>query len=229
MGDNCNGIEYVGHYSKLQRAIKKVAEGRLQVKLLGDMFREGLFTRDIWSFEVKQANIRQHERTLNIRAMKLAMRTKAKDARKVLEVRNRTLFKVREEHLENNGRFELKKIEKEIKQSIAGELSQLEKKNKFKIEKYKKTQYPVRNKDHKARSMKEKNLSPVPQNLFDYKDLSVFGAPSDLPKKEKLKGVYNCNPNIILSEEEQKILERDPKFNLMRVVEQVEFNTELEP
>ena len=109
-----------------------------------------------------------------------------------------------------------------------GELTQLEKKNKKKIESYMKTQKPLLNKDNRERNKREPKLSPVPKNLSAYKDLSAFGPPSDLPKKEKLKGVYICDPNICLSDEELRVLERDPKYSLMLQVDRVEFDTELE-
>ena len=81
---------------------------------------------------------------------------------------------------------------------------------------------------NKSGTKKNLKISPVPQNLSDYGDLPIFKNPAALPGKEELKGPYICNPTIKLSGEERKILERDPKFSLMKRVEDRDFNTELE-
>ena len=68
----------------------------------------------------------------------------------------------------------------------------------------------------------------APKCLSEYKDLCIFVAPSDFPKKKSPLGPSVYDKNILQSKAERNILSKNPKFSVMYETGWVEFSLELE-
>ena len=56
-----DGVDYADTNDDLQRVMEKVTEAKSRVKLLDDMIKQDLCTRDIFSFALKQAKAPKDE------------------------------------------------------------------------------------------------------------------------------------------------------------------------
>ena len=154
------------------------------------------------------------------------MRAKTEDARIVYKRECAHMKSIKEEKLKQFGgrRFKLRRLVKQINEKIRPKAEKLADKNNKKISRYLINQAEERKKQNPNIFTETK----VPQRLEQYSSLPIFKRPGDLPDKKPPVGPYICDQKIILSDNEIKILSRDPKYSLMEEVNEQDFALEVE-
>ena len=203
-----SGKRHIRGEEDLTKTYKDISESKLRIWLLRSLMSRNLSTRDIYSFIRHKAELRSIVKSLDMRTMTEAMRTKSKDIkllladqydrRRKLEERIRlrsgqlalTLMKRKRRELRLNAHVEKKKIKYEIK-----------------IEHYLKCQTFTK---HQQRN------------------LSIFGRPKDLPRPVPPTGPYICEQKLEFSKDELQILNKDPKFSICKPLSKIKFLTEVE-
>ena len=104
------------------------------------------------------------------------------------------------------------------------------KKFERKIEHYREKQKltPVQEPVNDFGSLIGKTVTRVPRRLVEYTGLSIFGGTQALPKKEPTVGAFIGSKSLVFTEDEQLVLDKDPKFSVRTSVDIMDFKIELE-
>ena len=85
MSSNSDGVHCADIDDDLQRALERVSEAGARLRMLEDMKKQNLCTRDILSFVEKQTDLRQVNKKLDIGTIRQAMKAKTDDCKLAYE------------------------------------------------------------------------------------------------------------------------------------------------
>ena len=237
VADGSDGSEHIVLTEELQCEIEQlhrnIMKDESRAWLLRKLLDYKLTTRDIYSFTLNQAMLRQEDDIIDARTSKAAMGMKIKDIKRTI-CRSRIELRQKEELLLkalNNKTFIHRKKLKSIRSKIRDERQEIRESYNQKIRHYLGTQVKM---GQSATSMNG-DLSQVgtkptipPRYLGEYSTLSVFGSAEAMTTRQKPLGPFICSDTIKLTQAEQRLLSRDPKFSLRYEPEQTHFSTEIE-
>ena len=204
---------------QLEMTLDKLAVTETNIELFGTLMKLGLATNDVNSFIQKQTSHKKANDRPNFRVQRAAMRSKLDDAcaharylrrlRDTLRKRVLKKFSSRKSFcrrlLEDlNVKYKQRKQTEKIKMSKKIDRMR----DKSKLENVIRTAPPTT----------EGYLSDV--NLFSAQQNSISPQSPDLP--------FICDPKIVLSECEMKLLARGPKFMVREPLKTQDFELELE-
>ena len=222
--NNIAGIE-----NRLLEATMTVMRNELRIWLLRSLLERNLATRDIFHFAKNQGMLRQYNKIPDRRTIEIAMKVKIEDLRMVLLNSYKNKRKKKKDLLVelNHRTFKLRKKTVKINKLVQYE------QNKIKISYEKKIQHYLncqteRNNNLDMNSRGDFCPTKTPKKLMKYRNLPIFGKPSDLPEPEQTLGPYICDPDIVITEEERCILSKDPKFCISFNPDLMNFRTEVE-
>ena len=224
-----DGNDYSGTTSEIRKILFSISMAKAREWLLKQLLSKNLMTRDILSFAMKQSNLRLENKDLDRNTVKVAMRAKLVDVRLNLTRLLLALRQLKETLLDSLGgrTFKLRKIMTKLKTDPLRVWEKKMNQFKSKIEHYERKQKDIILSPQSKTSMRC-NDSGVPQRLSAYKDLTIFKDPKAFPKKQKPLGPFICDPRIALSDDEMKILCKQPKFSVMGEVLEADMLLETE-
>ena len=192
------------------------------------MLSRGLATRDVISFVRKQANLRLEIKTLDSQTVKAAMKAKLTD---IKINKSRLLSKLGSLKKILLAKFEGKTFKlRRYLNKIKTKPKELELKKiaafKKKLEHYETNQGDLTYVDKENR--RPNFNESIPKNLSAYRQLNIFKHPKDFPKKNDPLGPFICDLSIKLSDDELKVLSKQPKFSIMGDVSRVDMLLETE-
>ena len=205
-----------------------VMKNETRLWMLKSLLDRNLATNDIYSFVSGQAFLRDNDSTPDPDMTRIAMKAKIRDVKKSIRIHHRQR-RLHEEDLFRGLSYKSRTFRRKIKKirkTTNNERKLLKEKYEKKIEHLKGKQSNLEN----GETVCEAGASPtvVPNRLEAYQTLSIFGGPSDLPRPEKPVGPFICDQTISLTENELKILQRDPKFSVRSQTSKQKFTTEIE-
>ena len=210
------GSDYTGTESEIREILFSISSAKAREWLLKRMLSENLMTRDILSFVKNQAHLRLENKGLDVNTVKTSMKAKLVDVRKNKARLLCNLKRLKDKLLESLGgrTFKMRKTMMKLKKDPLRAWESKMKTYRQKIEHYKNKQKSLVIKKHFSKPT-NKNNCHIPQRLAAYDGLHVFRDPKDFPKKNKPLGPFICDAKIKLSEDELKILSKQPKFSIM--------------
>ena len=211
----------------LKQEYTRVMNEELKLNLLETLKKKGLTTRDIMSFAKNQADNRQYLKGLDKNVSRLAMTNKIKDCRMVVSRHIKRRNELKEEYLRRGGmKHQVRRIFRSTKREHCEALNLKKQKAEKKIEHLQKIQSELEKKY--INPVKKLEPTKPPERLKDFSELSIFGLPEALPRKQTSLGPYLCDKNIHLSEGELSVLSKDPKYSLLFECTEDDFETESE-
>ena len=216
---------------KLQELYVDNMENRTRKLLLDTMLNENLATRDIFSFGMKQAQIRLFEKNLDKETMKHAMESKIKDLRQAIKNTRREILWIEKLLRSRLGkRHKYKRCVKVMKKKIDRMREKRKETYRRKLEHYRSTQNEQRCGLRAGTDALERKFKPtmVSEKLLNYRELDIFKNPDQLPLPQRPLGPYICKKDIKLSDDEILILQKEPKFSIRKHVNKRDFQVETE-
>ena len=232
VGDNGTGT----YSDKLLDACNKITDDEALLNLFNNMRGKGLYTRDIFSFVEKQADLRILHRNIDKPTADHALSAKVRDVEETLKAYKNIKAQLKKEYLKEVGgrKYKLRKLMSRISKATNKRRNEKEKVFNNKLNHYQTQQDSTRGRNRMRNnsnaSTKEKPFVPtlVPERLKEYESLPIFGTPDMLPKKQDPVGPFICDDNIKLDSNETLLLCRDPKYSLMTECEDTEMSVEIE-
>ena len=222
---------FSGAISELLNASIEVMKNETRIWLLKSLMKKNLATRDIFSFAMKQANLRSINKTPDSLTIRRAMCIKLGDIKLSMTHSFEARRRARQNLLKQLGekKYILKKHIRNIKREVEEKRTITLEKYRKKIDHYTKTQSILLDNGQNKMGIK-KALVPTepPRSMSDFASLSIFGQPCDLPEPERPLGPFICDPRIVLSKDERLLLSRDPKYSVRTEVDELDFTVELE-
>ena len=218
--------------TELQELYVNLGENRSRKLLLETLNNEGLATRDIFSFVVKQAQQKVLTRDIDQATSEQAMKAKIGDLKKYIR-HIKIEIKKKEDHLrlalkgkKQTFRRAIKKMKKNASQCDEKKKQIYRKKLAHYRRKQIKKKDIVREGILKEEKVRNKIHSIVPKRFQQYRDLLIFKPPESFPIAENPLGPFVCDKSIKLSENELLVLKKDPKFSVRSQLKDEEFFVE---
>ena len=106
--------------AKLKEVHIKIMEEEERIRLLKNLRKKGLFTRDILAFIIKQSEKRLCDKSIDTLTAGRAMNSKIRDATRSLHQRRKECSQLKTQCLVNfgNKRYKLRRLVKNIKKNI---------------------------------------------------------------------------------------------------------------
>ena len=223
------GSDYTGTESEIREILFSISLAKAREWLLKRMLSENLMTRDILSFVKNQAHLRLENKDLDVNTIKISMKAKLVDVRHNKAKLLCHLRRLKDKLLESLGgrMFKMRKTMKKLKEDPLKTWESKMKTYRQKIEHYKRKQRSLDMKKYPLKSKKKKNVH-IPQRLAAYDSLHIFKDPKDFPKKNKPLGPFICDAQIKISDDELKILCKQPKFSIMGDIKRTDMLLESE-
>ena len=213
--------------SELEEYLHQIMQNESRIWLLRALIRENLSTRDVFSFAKKQAEMRVTIKDLDPATIRQAMMAKVRDLRATLRTQLNSKMKTEDRIRQTlkEEKYKLKYWLRKIRKPINEERNKIFKKYSKKID-----HYIVIQRGKECKQKRQEGIRPTicPSNLSQYKSLTIFGLPEDLPIPDPPIGPFVGDPTITLNKGERSLLSRDPKFSLMFPVDDMDFQIELE-
>ena len=220
----CNKDRHIKRTMKqLSELYEGISNDKLRIWLLRELLSRNLSTRDIFSFVEGQAKLRSDIKSLDLRTMTSAMRTKLLDIRRALERKINKSKELEKEYIGDEE--EVRKTRRVFKKMNKKAYQEKKKKYENKISHYNKKQKPS---TRFPRVEKQQKRTTVPANMKEYNNLPIFRTARDMPLPQKPVGPFICSKDIKLSDNEIKLLSKDPKYSVIKQSSRMEFLLELE-
>ena len=213
-----------GIWKHLNKLYTEISDDRLRIELFRELLSKDLATWDIFHFVEGQAGLRSVVKTLDTKTMTAAMRMKLLDIKKTLA--SRVTFSQELEKEAGLTQRDIKELKDNYKKKNSQRIGDKRNKYRLKVNHYLKKQN--KRKEILEHEKKEFRCSKVPENMQEFKDISIFKTPKDLPEPCPPLGPFICATTVNLNEDEKKILSKDPKYSLIRKIERMNFLLELE-
>ena len=211
---------------KLKKALHGVMMEETKKWLIRALLRARLATWDIYNFAINQAGLRTTIRTLDWQTMSAALRAKLRDTTTTL-----TAFRREKSAAELQIRQEFNECGLTLKQILAPWKKIVKRERKERINRFRQKIKHYRRKQissHLPQADRGPRETIAPKYLREYKDLSIFKHSGFFPKKRELTGPFIGSSEIILTEDERKVLMKDPKFSVRHELDETEFKVEIE-
>ena len=222
---NSDDAIFPGTKEKLKEKLSKIAATEARIWLFNRMLERGLATRDVQSFLENQAELRKEFKLVDTSTLTVSMKAKLKDAVLNLKTLKRETESIRKTLLLecDYKKHRMRRITKNIKKDPDKLKHNLLKKYRKKLEHlakvqdFNKTQWPapvIRTDPHSRLNM--------------YKDLTIFKPSTEFPKPANPVGPFICKKEIKLSEDELRILSKQPKFSVRGNIDEIDMLAETE-
>ena len=231
--DDPVGGNNTGTYSdKLLDVCNKIIDDETLLNLFDNMRGKGLYTRDIFSFVEKQADLRILHKNIDKPTADHALSAKIRDVKETLKAYKNTKAQLKKEYLKEVGgkKYKLRKLMSRISKTTSKRRDAREKVFTNKLNHYQTQQTNTRMNKRTNTSTHDRPFvpTPVPERLREFDSLPIFGTPDMLPKKQDPVGPFICDDNIKLDANETLFLCRDPKYSLILECEDNEMSVETE-
>ena len=189
------------------------------------MVDRGIARRDVQSFVENQAELRKEFKLVDISTLRTSMVAKLKDTKLNLRSLQKKVVEIKKDLLlECNGkRHKFRRIVKNLRKDPEKLKENLINKYRTKIQHLSRVQ-----KYNKAHWPKPKAKSDPHSRLQKYKDLTIFKSSESFPKPIKPLGPFICERNIKLSEDETRLLSKQPKFSVLENINDIDVLAEIE-
>ena len=200
---------------------QKTMESELRIKWLKDMLERDLVLRDIMRFsqiiEEKLRTESSREEELGRQVLKEIMRIKLTDEKRHYRECRRIRECIRNYTRKKFGRKRYNRVMEKLKES-------LESIKREKIEKYrKKIEHLVALRE----SEKREKIEIVPSGLEQYSKCKIFNR-EEMNKLKPQKIIHKLIGDVKIDEEEKKVLDLSPKFAVMKRLDQLEMEQDVE-
>ena len=147
LGPRADDRIFTGDNNSLEDTMRKMMLEEVRIWLLKELMRQGLCTRDVYSFAVKQAGLRSSFKSIDEATIRQAMLSKIRDCRATLKRLKgvRALLETNLSTESERERLKLKTIKNKLGKKIRQERKKILIKYANKIDHYKKTQTKIVN------------------------------------------------------------------------------------